>query len=258
MASFLETLKNRNVILYYFGGLCLVGTIVCSILAMTTSMQVLGINAFIKPAKFFVSIWLFAWTMGWYTGLLTQRRKIIIYSWGVVSAMVIELVIITGQAAMGKMSHFNITTFVNARLFDVMGFAITVLTIWTAYIGYLFFRHRPTSIEPAYLWGIRLGILLFVVFAFEGFTMAAKLSHTVGAPDGSPGLPVLNWSTRYGDLRIAHFFGMHALQLFPLFGYYIAKRPYQVILIAALYGGFVTLLLVQAFSGKPLLAGAGF
>ncbi|GAB3963277.1 hypothetical protein GCM10028805_66050 [Spirosoma harenae] len=178
-----------------------------------------------------------------------------IYSWVIVVAMLIELVIITGQAAQGKLSHFNISSFWNARLFDVMGLAITIATCWTIYIGYLFFKYPPTAIKPAYLWSIRLGIVGFVLFAFEGFAMAVRLAHTIGAPDGGPGLPALNWSTQYGDLRVAHFFGMHALQLIPLFGYYVARRPFQVILFSLVYVSVVTLLLVEAFMGKPLLSG---
>lgn len=253
MNSFLSTLRSRNTILYWFGLFCLIGGVFCVGLTLTTTQQVLGINAFIKPAKFFISIWLFNWTMGWFTGLLNQQRKVTVYSWVVIVAMIIELVIITGQAALGKLSHFNITSSLDARLFDLMGLAITVLTIWTGYIGYLFFRYKPVATESSYLWGIRLGILLFVIFAFEGFAMAARLSHTVGAPDGGPGLPVTNWSTRYGDLRVAHFFGMHALQLLPLFGYYVARRPRQVILLAAFYFLLITFLLVQALAGKALI-----
>jgi hypothetical protein len=122
-------------------------------------------------------------------------------------------------------------------------------------MGFLFFRVKPMGVAPAYLWGIRLGILLFVIFAFEGFMMASRLRHMVGAPDGGPGLPVVNWSTRNGDLRVAHFFGMHSLQLLPLFGYYLARRASQVVLIAAIYLLLVTTLLFQALAGKPLLAG---
>ncbi|GAB4000123.1 hypothetical protein GCM10028807_52150 [Spirosoma daeguense] len=253
MHTFLSTLKSRNSLLYYLGWVCLWGTFGCAILAFTTHTQILGINAFIKPAKFFISIAIFSWTMGWFTGLLPQRKKVRIYSWVVIITMLIELIIITAQAALGKLSHFNISSSLDARLFNVMGVAITILTIWTGYIGYLFFRQKPETINATYLWGIRLGIILFVIFAFEGFAMAAQLRHTIDAPDGGPGLPVLNWSTRNGDLRVAHFFGMHALQLIPLFGYYVARRVSQIVLLTAFYLLFVTFLLIQALSGTPLL-----
>ena len=257
MNTFLATLKSRNVILYRFGLLCLIACVLCAVLALTTTRQVLGINAFIKPAKFFLSTGIFCWTMAWFTWLLSQRRQVAIYSWGVVLIMIFELSIVAGQAALGKLSHFNVSTPLNGLLFSLMGLGITIFTGWTAYIGYLFFRLKSATIAPAYLWGIRLGILVFVFFAFEGFMMAAQLRHTVGAPDGGPGLSVTNWSTHYGDLRVAHFFGMHALQLIPLFGYYLARKPSQVILLAAGYFLIVTLLLMQALAGRPLLAGLG-
>ncbi|MBC7570787.1 MAG: hypothetical protein H7319_13770 [Spirosoma sp.] len=255
MNTLRATLKSRNAVLYGFGLICLISSGICLVLAGITTTQVLGINAFIKPAKFFVSTWVFCWTMGWYTHLLPQRSRVLTYSRGVVVIMTFELAIVTGQAALGKLSHFNISSAFDGLLFSLMGLAITVFTGWTAYVGYLFFRYKPIAVSPAYLWGIRLGILLFVLFAFEGFMMASRLAHTVGAPDGGPGLAVTNWSRGHGDLRVAHFLGMHALQLIPLFGYYVARRPRQVILLATGYFLLVTLLLTQALAGKPLLAG---
>lgn len=255
MIPFVKILKTRNPILYWFGLLCFVSSAICLALTLVTTRQVLGINAFVKPTKFFVSTGLFCWTMGWFTHWLPQRRQVVVYSWGVVVIMVFELGVVTGQAALGKLSHFNVTSALDGILFSLMGLAITIFTGWTAYLGFLFFRSKPVGITPAYLWGIRLGILLFVIFAFEGFLMASQLRHTVGAPDGGPGLPGTNWSTGYGDLRVAHFFGMHSLQLLPLFGYYLARRSSQVFLVATLYLLLVTTLLFQALSGKPLLAG---
>ncbi|WP_420155794.1 hypothetical protein [Siphonobacter sp.] len=254
MNTLLLTLRERNALLYGFGVICLIGFVVCIVLVLTTSRQVLGVNAFVKPAKFFISIWLFCWTMGWYTGLLTQKSHVTLYSWVVIIAMVIELVIITGQAARGNQSHFNVSSAFNSMLFTTMGVAITVATLWTGYIGFLFFGPHHTVTDTAYLWGIRLGILLFVIFAFEGGLMGARLSHTVGAADGGLGLPGLNWSRQYGDLRIAHFVGMHALQVLPLLGYYVVHRSSLIIGISIGYFLLTTLLFVQALRGKPLVS----
>ena len=127
------------------------------------------------------------------------------------------------------------------------------MTAWTGYIGYLFFVKSFPALPDAYVWGIRLGILLFVIFAFQGGAMAARLSHTVGAPDGNTGLPLVNWSKQHGDLRIAHFIGMHALQVLPLFGFYLSKSVKATIIFAAVYFIITTLLLVQALMGRPLL-----
>jgi hypothetical protein len=103
-----------------------------------------------------------------------------------------------------------------------------------------------------YIWGIRLGLIIFLIFSMEGGLMSSRLTHTVGAPDGSAGLPVVNWSKEYGDLRVAHFFGMHALQILPLFGFFVAKRPAGVFLFGTVYFIFVTALLLQAMSRIPL------
>ena len=69
--------------------------------------------------------------------------------------------------------------------------------------------------------GLRLGLFLFLLGSAEGGIMIAQRAHTVGVADGGAGLPLVNWSTQGGDLRIAHALGLHALQLLPLAGFAI-------------------------------------
>jgi len=250
--SFLNELRNRNPVLYYFGWIYFLGGIICIILWQTTDIIVLGINAFIKPAKFFLSIWIFCWTMGWYLEYLDNKRRVRNYTWMVVIVMIIEQFIITWQAANGRLSHFNTTTPFYQSLFYVMGAAITTLVIWTIVVGYWFCKQKQFSAPMPYIWGIRLGIFVFAIFAFEGGYIASHLSHTVGGPMGGPGLPVVNWSTEFGDLRVAHFIGIHSLQLIPLFGYYIAKTNRAVQIFTVIYFLATAFLLVQALEKLPL------
>jgi hypothetical protein len=250
--NFLTELRKRNSILYWFGLLNLLAALICLVIIPVSDTIVLGINAWIKPMKFYFSIWIFCWTMGWYLHHLERQKGVRAYSWMLVIVFIIEMVIITWQAANGRLSHFNTTSSFYSALFSLMGIAITVLAIWTAVIGYRFFRQKKFNAPMAYIWGIRLGIVLFVIFSFEGGLMASKLSHTVGGKDGGPGLPIVNWSKIHGDLRIAHFFGMHALQLLPLLGFYVFKKQQQIIGFAILYFAAVMTVFVMAMKGIPL------
>jgi len=252
MPSLFTRLKQRNPLLYYFGWLNLLAAFGCLVMTQADNTMVLGINAWIKPAKFFLSSFIFVWTMAWILVHLEKPRAVKAYSIMVVIVLAFELYVIAWQAANGRLSHFNTTNRFYLLLFNLMGIAISILAVWTAYIGYLFFRKRQFTISPAYMWGIRLGILFFVLFSFEGALMAANLSHTIGAPDGGPGLPVVNWSTQYGDLRIAHFAGMHALQVLPLAGYFVFRRPAGLILFSTIYFAGVVALIVMALNGIPL------
>lgn len=250
---FLIQLKSRNTLLFWYGVLNFVAAIVCAVLTQTTDITVLNINAFVKPAKFYLSIGIFVFTIGWLMPYLQLPKKEKAYTYMAIIVFTFESLIITWQAANGRLSHFNKDTPLYIVLFSLMGIAITILTVWIGYIGYLFFKKKDFDLPASYIWAIRLGILFFVLFAFEGGLMASLLRHTVGAADGGKGLPVVNWSRGHGDLRIAHFLGMHTLQIFPLFGYYIAKTSKAVIIFASIYVVMVLAVFLEALMGIPLV-----
>jgi hypothetical protein len=231
------------------------------VVAQFDSRTILGINPWIKPMKFSVSIAIYVWTLAWYLRYLEKfKRPVRIVSWGVAISMLAEIFCITVQSARGTTSHYNVATPLDAGLFGTMGFMIAFNTLLVAWTLVLFCTAQP-RIPRAYLWGIRLGLALFLLAGAEGGVMIGHQAHTVGAADGGPGLPLVNWSTQHGDLRIAHFIGMHALQLLPLAGYLLSRSRWpesaQVRVIAALgllYFGLMAFLFWLAWQSRPLIA----
>jgi hypothetical protein len=221
---------------------------------------VTGLPVWVKPIKFCLSVIVYVWTLGWLLADLPApaQRAVRRISWAVALSMVLEIGCIYLQAARGTSSHFNATTAFDGILFSVMGVMIMVNTLATVAAVWLVWRYRPYGAD-GYVWGVRLGLLLFLMGSVLGGMMIHLNQHTVGAPDGGPGLPGLGWSTRAGDLRLAHFLGLHALQVVPLLGWWLARRlPRRAVLLtwlgAACYAGLVAFLFVQALHGQPFIA----
>jgi hypothetical protein len=103
--------------------------------------------------------------------------------------------------------------------------------------------------------------------AAAGLPDLIRGAHSVGVEDGGPGLPIVGWSTTGGDLRVAHFFGLHALQVVPFVALLLmryspswltTRGQAQLIGIAGVAWIALTLLLMwQALRGQPLTAPDG-
>jgi hypothetical protein len=224
------------------------------------SRLVMGINPWIKPIKFAASITIFVWTVAWlleYPRLSSRARAII--TWGISISMIVEIACIAGQAARGTTSHYNQSTPLNIAIFAVMGLTIVFSTVLMVAL-LIYFCKGEFDIARPYLWGIRSGLAIFLVASAIGGVMIAHKGHSVGVEDGGPGLPFVNWSTQGGDLRVAHFLGLHALQLLPIIGFLISTRTgwtmsQRTALVLALSGAYVLLvglLYWQASQGLPL------
>ncbi len=227
------------------------------------SREVLGINVWIKPIKFFLSATIYLWTLAILLAHLKRRypRSVRFLSWTFVLTMVVENGAIAYQAARGVQSHFNESSLFDGVIFGVMGLFIMINTFAVVYVALLFFR-SSFSLPMAYIWGIRLGFVLFILGSAIGGAMIGVKSHNIGVAMGEAGLPFVNWSVLGGDLRIAHFLGLHALQIIPLAGYLLSQnKPAKsgwatagVVVIALVYSLIIIGLYQQAMGGKPFVS----
>jgi hypothetical protein len=260
MTELLRTLFARDRLLATTAAAMLAGFVVAALIAPFDARTVTGINPWIKPMKFLSSIAIFTATIAWFMPELRPAPRA--RTWitrTIVATMIIEIVCIAGQAARGTTSHFNETSLFNALVFALMGTAITVNTIAVAAMIPLLRRDSPPA-RAGYLWGVRLGLVIFVVGSLLGFVLVGNRGHTVPGPDGGLGLPFLNWSIDRGDLRVAHFVGLHALQALPLLGFLLdrsalapASRTRAVSAVAVVWALMVAATLVLALGGRPLI-----
>jgi hypothetical protein len=109
--------------------------------------------------------------------------------------------------------------------------------------------------------GIAFGLFLFLGGSVIGGVMVAQGQSVVGVAPGGPGLPLLNWSTAGGDFRVAHFLGIHALQVLPIVAWLIDRlralpsqaKPIAVVAVSAGYSTVMGFVFIQAVNGVPLV-----
>jgi len=236
-----------------------------------------GAPAWLKPAKFAVSTAVYSLTLAWvFSALPSWPRMRAIVGWTTALVFAIEVAIIGAQAWRGAASHFNVATPIDAVLFGVMGALIVVQTLASIAVAVALWRERAFS-DRAVGWAMRLGMTLMIAGAASGGLMTRPTStqledaratqvmtvagaHTVGAPDGGPGLPGTGWSREHGDLRVPHFVGLHALQALPFLvvllrrrGWAESQRVRAVIVAGATYAGLFAVLVAQALRGQSIL-----
>jgi hypothetical protein len=255
-----KQILNKNPVLFWLGSFHLLIFFLLAMYYPFNNIIVLGMNSVVKPMKFALSIWIYSWTMALILHHLKDLGKVKAYSWMAVVAMSFEQFAITTQALRGELSHFNISSTYGIILFSLMGFFILTLTLWTAYITYVFFRQKSYELSPTIVLSIKVGLAYFVVFSLFGGYISGLQGHTVGAADGGEGLWFLNWNKTFGDLRVAHFFGIHSLQIIPLFAMGIQKYSkinYSVKAVwyfSIIYFAYVLFTLAQGVMGMPFIS----
>lgn len=246
-------------------------TLICLLGLGLDPRELAGAPLWLKPLKFSLSVMIYCATLA---AMLTSLPHSRAATWiGHLSAalLTLEMVCIVSQAARGTSSHYNVGHPYDALLFSLMGIGIATVMLLALGASILWWLHAGND---ALRLAVALGLAVTVLGGFLGALMLAPSPeqrealdrgerptlighHTVGAPDGGPGMPLTNWSVTHGDLRVAHFVGLHGMQVIPLLAYFLlpgARRPRALAALLALsYAGLVGLILVQALRAQPLL-----
>jgi hypothetical protein len=223
-----------------------------------------GVSVWIKPFKFALSLAVYFTTLAWFAPLLPPGHlatrsgrwlaRLPVY------CAVLEIVYIALQAGRGEPSHFNVATPLYSALYSLMGAGAVVLVTVCLWLGVTILRRHGMRDPYAFAVGIGL-VLTFVLGGGFGGYLGSHMSHWVGGTSSDAnGTWLFNWSRDGGDLRVAHFFGMHAMQLLPLLAGLLPRRLPRlpgiglVGLAAVAYTIFTIWVFIEALRGEPFIA----
>jgi hypothetical protein len=253
---------NRSLLL--FAGLLAALALVSLVGIFVDHRVLVGVPIWLKPFKFGLSFSLYCLTLAWMLSVLRNRSRVAEGTAVVVAAMAaVENLIVVVQVIRGTTSHFNTTTEFNGQLWKLMGYAIGMLFVGHLVIAVVAIRQSLDRVAGR---AIRLGLALSALGMLAAIPMVVwptgldgvSGAHSVGLPDGGPGLPLVGWSTVGGDLRIGHFVGLHGLQAMPLLALALRRleRAAQARLLAvagAAYAALTASLTWQAMRGQSLV-----
>ena len=222
--SMVATVKTESPSLYWIVVAHFAFALVCIPGLLFDDRLLMGINVWVKPFKFLISTGIYLMTFGYFTSLYPfSKRKKKIFNTIVAWTLLVETVIIVGQGIRGVQSHYNMNSPMDGILFAMMGILIGVNVFIMVFYLIETIRLKMNTTKSVQ-WAIFLGWIILIIGSWVGGQMISQMSHNVGIVDGGEGLPLVNWSTIAGDLRVAHFFGIHGMQIIPLFAFWLSKK----------------------------------
>lgn len=253
-ARLLADIRSGSPILFRNAAILLVLGAACVALTFVDARSFQGVNVWHKPAKFFVSLAVqlatVSWAMSLLPGLARATRTIKACVYAMIGAAWLELIYLSVRASRAEGSHFNTATPLDGALYTLMGIGAVTLTVTAAIIGLKLWKERRGNLraEAASL-GLVVGAILGTVV---GAYLSSQPSHWIGGQmTDANGLSLFKWSTTGGDLRVAHFIGLHAAQFIPFAALTGNRRAVYATAAATII--LTALAFWQAVAGMPLI-----
>ncbi len=264
----LASLQRRHSAWYFWTLAYAVLAGLCLVAGLFDERLFQGVSLWHKPFKFALSLAVYFVTLAWFANLMPQAyfdttKGKWLTAIPIVCAF-LEMAYIFIQAARGEASHFNYSSNFYSAMYSLMGVGAVLLVAMCLWMGITILRHRGSS----NLWVLSVGIGLIGTFVlgggFGGYLGSAGQHWVGGNATDAGGLPIVHWSRTGGDLRVAHFFGIHAMQIVPLLGAglvwlqnkeRVSASLARLILISAsiAFAAFCTATFTQALRGAPFV-----
>jgi hypothetical protein len=86
-----------------------------------------------------------------------------------------------------------------------------------------FYFQKKNSKSQHFTWGIRMGMMIFLIGLLIGVYLMILNSHAIGTNEKLLNQAILDKS-KHGNFKIPFFLGIHGLQIIPLLSYYFFQN----------------------------------
>lgn len=203
------------------------------LLALIDDRVLDGFNLWFKPLKFQASTAIYLLTLALMVPLTgaafrrgwTGRATV----WLAIATGVFEVAWITLRAGLGLRSHYAESAFGSA-MYVAMGVGAVILSLTCVVLA------AGALIAPGRLrllvnvrFGVAFGAAVAIIGAIGigGMLSNHPAHYPTDANDAANRIPIVGWSLDRGDLRIAHFIGLHALQGLFALGLLLVRIPHR-------------------------------
>jgi len=216
-----QSMSGASKFLISYGVLMLMALMLTYLWSLNDHRLIRDVGVWVKPMKFMAATFMFASTTVWVLKVANSNvehsQVFVRITALLISTSLFEVAYISYQASQGAASHYNVSDPFHAFMFGVMAIAAVGLTASQAWLAWEIWKEPRGAGMPVETLGVIIGLVLtFVLSTISGFMLGGNQ-----APAGQ-GLPIVGWHF-YNDIRPAHFLGVHAQQLIPLWGLVAAK-----------------------------------
>jgi hypothetical protein len=268
-----RNMKHTAPALAWCGALLVIFSLMTLILSVVDERLFQGMSVWHKPWKFQISTAIYFLSLALFLSFFSKSEKASFARsyivWMSIAAGLFEVVYITWQGAFGLASHYNVSSKFYGAMYTAMGVGAVLLTSTSGVLGYQVLRNKEQSfatgltMRHAVGWGLVITCILGIVTGGVLGERTRSGGHWVGGTANDAfGIAIVNWSRDGGDLRVAHFFALHAMQILPALALSLfVLRPamaqttgkHWVWMLSTGFAVFCVFTLLQALRGTPFL-----
>jgi len=207
-------------------------------------LRIIGVSVWNKNRKILCLHGLFIWTIAWIMAWYSQSEGGEIHFRGLYYFIVSRDYFWSAISGLSRQKH---PTLNDSNPIDVANFRNHeeywfFSTLFAFHLSPLVDFQLKNNSQKAYKLGIQLGLVIFLIGRiWRGLSLGGQTKSHRGATEGQEGLFPFRAGKSYGDLRIFHFLGLHALQstIAGRRGTFLENEPWKMFIFGFVYSWWV-------------------